>query len=506
MKALMTVGSAVTLLGIAPSSWAQKNPIPYRYQFAVEGLSADSVYLANYYGDKMFYADTAVADSKGRFSFDGVPYEKCGKFAVILPGQKMFEFLGVQENVNIRTQVNNPSESVLVLESKENQVFYDYLRFIQTQRKKGAPYEAVLSDSTSTPEAIEQARNAMNALGEEVKAHQLKLLQSSPDLLFCKYLNMVVEPELPEVPSSIVNRDEMLYRMYRQVYWNRVDFSDPRLVHDGSFQQILNTYFTRVLPQAPDTVLAESIRLIELARNNEEMFKYITHYATFQAESSKIMCMDKVFVELVNRYYRTGMATWLKPEQLKKITDRADDLAPALCDQKVPNIILPGVDQTQWKALYDLEAKYTVLLIWESTCGHCKKEMPKLEALYREWEPRGLKFYAIGNDFEPEPWLKYLNEHPELADWTHVTDNPQVNQQDSAMKLLSARVTNLQSLNFRTTFDVFATPKLFLLDADKRVIAKQIGAEQLAEILARLEGLPLPDPTSPIYLQEEEED
>jgi hypothetical protein len=102
--------------------------------------------------------------------------------------------------------------------------------------------------------------------------------------------------------------------------------------------------------------------------------------------------------------------------------------------------------------------------------------------------------------------LKYLNEHPELADWTHVTDNPQVNQQDSAMKLLSARVTNLQSLNFRTTFDVFATPKLFLLDADKRVIAKQIGAEQLAEILARLEGLPLPDPTSPIYLQDEEED
>ena len=73
------------------------------------------------------------------------------------------------------------------------------------------------------------------------------------------------------------------------------------------------------------------------------------------------------------------------------------------------------------------------------------------------------------------------------------------------MKLLSARITNLQSLNFRTTFDVYATPKLFLLDADKRVIAKQIGAEQLAEILARLEGLPLPAPSGPIY-QEEEED
>ncbi len=499
----------LSLLGVALTGSLQASgqspALPYRYQFTVEGLGADTVYLANYYGDKMFYADTAIADQKGRFQFPGQPYEKCGKFAVILPGQRMFEFLGVQENVVIKTRINQLSEGLEVIESKENQVFYNYLRFIQSKRLLGAPYEVVLGDSTASEAAITQAREAMNALGKEVEAEQQRLLKELPDLLFCKYLNMVVEPALPEIPMEIANRDELLYRMYRQAYWNRVDFDDPRLVHDGSFQQILNTYFTRVIPQAPDTVLAESIRLIEQARNNEEMFKYITHYATFQAESSKIMCMDKVFVALVDRYYRTGMATWLKPDQLKKITERADDLKPALCDQQVPNITLPSVNQQEWKSLYDLNSKYTVLLIWESTCGHCKKEMPKLQALAEEWAPRGLKFYAIGNDFEPEPWLKYLGEHPELASWTHVTDNPQINQQDSAMKLLSARITNLQSLNFRTTFDVYATPKLFLLDADKRVIAKQIGAEQLAEILARLEGLPLPTPSGPIY-QEEEED
>ena len=51
----------------------------------------------------------------------------------------------------------------------------------------------------------------------------------------------------------------------------------------------------------------------------------------------------------------------------------------------------------------------------------------------------------------------------------------------------AARVTTLKSLNFRTTFDVYATPKMFLLDRDKKVIAKQVGAEQIAEILAREE-------------------
>lgn len=110
--------------------------------------------------------------------------------------------------------------------------------------------------------------------------------------------------------------------------------------------------------------------------------------------------------------------------------------------------------------------------------------MPKLQALYEEWHSKGLEIYAIGNDFEPEPWLKFLREK-DISDWIHVSDNPLINAADSATALIMAGTTTLQSLNFRTTFDVFATPKMFLLDKDKRVIAKQVGAEQIGEILAR---------------------
>ena len=69
-----------------------------------------------------------------------------------------------------------------------------------------------------------------------------------------------------------------------------------------------------------------------------------------------------------------------------------------------------------------------------------------------------------------------------------MSDNPQINATDSATALIMAGVTTLKSLNFRTTFDVYATPKMFLLDRDKKVIAKQVGAEQIGEILAREEA------------------
>ena len=60
------------------------------------------------------------------------------------------------------------------------------------------------------------------------------------------------------------------------------------------------------------------------------------------------------------------------------------------------------------------------------------------------------------------------------------------------MALIYSRTTDLLSLNFRTTFDVFSTPKLFLLDSDKKIIAKQLSALQVAQILYRNEGLEYP--------------
>jgi hypothetical protein len=108
--------------------------------------------------------------------------------------------------------------------------------------------------------------------------------------------------------------------------------------------------------------------------------------------------------------------------------------------------------------------------------------------LYDTWKDKGLEIFAIGNDFDPEPWIDYVKENS-YDDWVNVSDNPLVNAQDSASALIYSGITTLKSLNFRTTFDVFATPKVFLLDEDKNILAKQIGADQMLDLLGRLEEL-----------------
>jgi hypothetical protein len=95
-----------------------------------------------------------------------------------------------------------------------------------------------------------------------------------------------------------------------------------------------------------------------------------------------------------------------------------------------------------------------------------------------------------------------------------VTDRIYKEAQDSTQgqpKLMNLlRTTNLESLNYQGTYDIFSTPKVFLLDKNKQIIAKSISISQLEEMIDRLQGkedLPKlfpPDPEEDAQMQKKE--
>jgi thiol-disulfide isomerase/thioredoxin len=136
--------------------------------------------------------------------------------------------------------------------------------------------------------------------------------------------------------------------------------------------------------------------------------------------------------------------------------------------------------------MHALDAKYTLLVIWEATCGHCKKELPKINELYKRWKSKGLEVFAVHNNMEVDKWKKFVRD--ENLEFMNVSRNQFIMTQDSATKLIYAGKTTLQSLNFHQYWDVNSTPKVYLMDKDKKIIAKSLGAEQLEDLLNRLEN------------------
>lgn len=461
--------------------------VKYTVSGHIDGLKDTTVYLANYYGNKLYYNDTTEIDSKGNFSFAGKPYNECGKYAVVVPGNNRFDIIIDQENVVLDFTSDCRIENLKIKESKNNKIFYDYIFYISDKMKLRTPIDAALQDSTKSEADKEPFRAQLKTMNDEVIAYQKALVAKNPDLLVSKMIKMTLDIEIPTAPadSSETGKKLWSYYYYRNHFFDNLDLTDPRLVRDQAFHKIMEKYITQTLPQIPDSMTYEAKRLIDRTKGNEDAFKYIVHQFTYNFETSKIMCMDEGFVYMVDNYYAKGLCPWVKEDKIKEMKEAADKKRHCLCGEVGLNITLPDVNG-EWQSMYDLESKYTLLVIWEATCGHCKKELPKLNELYKKWQDKGLKVFAVHNNLEVDKWAKFIEENE--IKFSNVSRNQFIMNQDSATKLIYGGITTLESLNFHQYWDVTSTPKVYLMDKDHKIIAKSLGSDQLDELLQKLEN------------------
>ena len=472
-------------ISITAVSYSQIN---YTISGRIAGLADTSIYLANYYGNKLYYNDTSRVDSKGNYSFQGKPLKECGKYALVMPGSKLIEFIAADEPIVIDCSADADINKITVKKSENNRLFYEFVKFINAKRKLREPLDKCLTDSLKSEEEKAPCRAELLAMNQEVVNYQKDLIAKNPNLLVSKMIKMNMEIVTPNAPAGMTEDEGRRWQYYyfRDHYWDNCDLSDPRLVRDQQFHRLLDIYVSKTLPQIPDTMCVLTKELIDRTASNEDAFKYIVHFITYYSETSKVMCMDRLFVYMVDNYYAKGKATWMKEDKITEMKKSADEKRYCLCGEIAPDIILPDVTGQKWVSMKENAGKYTLLVIWESTCGHCKKEIPKLLDLYHKWKDKGLVVYAIGNDLENDKWSMFVQENN--LDWINASDTPEIMKQDSASKLIWGGVTTLQSLNYRTTWDVNSTPKVYLMDKDFRIVAKQLSSEQLDELITRMES------------------
>lgn len=457
----------------------------YNLKFKIEGLPDTTIFLAKYFGDRLYYADTT--ESKGgiaqfkKDNYDG------GVYAVICPGPKYFEFIMADKNVEMETKMDDFITNMKVKKSEENQIFYNYIQYIN--KKKPRSMELMKKrdslDKKKDKKEIEDINNQLKKLDDEVKAYQHKLVDEHKDMLIGKILNMSIDHEIPE---KIQENDSLRYQYYKSHFWDNIDLSDWRLVNSPVFHNKLDFYFQKVLIQQPDTICENAHKVISQIKEGTDMFKYVVHYITYNYETSKIMGMDAVFECMAHTYYcpmDSSKAYWVKKDKLKEICERADAIEPLLIGKPAPRIILADTTEKNWIDLYGVKNKYTILVFWADDCGHCKKEMPKLKKLYDELKAKGVdvEVYAVGTSLENDGWREFIRKYK--LNWINVSDTPDAH--DNPRKYLyDLKVTDLKSLNFRKTYDIFSTPQIYLLDENKKIIGKKLDSKTLANILERM--------------------
>ncbi|MDX2195269.1 MAG: DUF5106 domain-containing protein [Cytophagales bacterium] len=437
----------------------------YSLKYKVTGLKEkDTVFLANYYGDKQYLKDTAIVGKEGKFVFEGKNKLDPGIYLVVLPGKQYFETIVDEQSFTMETNTTDYTRNMKVTGSVENQVFYEYLKFIV---EKGARAESQrkMYDSINKKDTVagKKLREEVIALEKEIFEYRKNFIKNNPDRLITKVFRAMSDPEIPATPKLPNGRPDSTfpYRYYKEHYWDNIDLNDDRLIRTPIFHQKLERYIKNMILQIPDSINKEADILIPKVKNEKsEIFKYIIWYITNQYETSNIMGMDAVFVHMAEKYYLAGKAYWINDDIETKIRDRYNTLRLLLLNNYAPVLSMPDT-AGKYKSFTSFKTKYTVLIFWDPNCGHCQKEMPKLRDLYvQDKAKHDFEVYAVCTSVEIDPLKNFIKSNK--LTFTNVYD-PR------------------NETNFRKIYDVYSTPVMYVLDQNKKIIAKRLGVEQLAE-------------------------
>jgi peroxiredoxin len=446
----------------------------YEFRFQLRNLADTNVLLAYHYGDKQYILDTLQVDAKGTAVAKGDTALAEGLYMLVFPSRnnEYFEFVVNEPSISVEGDVENVIGTLQFKGSKENEVFYEDLRFLEARRRESEPLAEKMQQLEFGSEEYEKVREELEVINGRVNDWRSELMSKHPGLLYTKILRAIQEVDVPEPPKNAEGQitDSLFqYHYVRKATLDNLDWSDASLIRTPVIYTVMDRYLNMFSVRHPDSISASCDDILERARAHEEVFKYCLVWLLNEYANSNIMGMDAVYVHLALTYYDKGEATWLDEAQRFRITDRAKRMRPTLIGQIAPNITMKDANG-RTRSLYASESKYTVLYFWDPDCSHCQKETPVLRRALEEVKARyDVSVYAVNTQLELDKWLQFIEKH-QLGLFTNVADFDQTS-------------------DFRVKYDIAATPVLFLLDQDKRIIAKRLVSDQLGEFLDAWEGM-----------------
>ncbi len=439
----------------------------YDIKVQIKGLHDTVAYLGNHFGDKQYVRDTVRVNHDGWVEFKGEEALPGGIYLIVMPNKTYFEVLVTDEEqkFTIETDTADFVNDFVVKGSMENKLFNDHQRFIVSKTKESQGLRARLDSNKTNSDSTKIIKEKLAALDKEVKNYRIKVINDFPKSFLAKIFVTMRDPEVPDPPKDEKGNIDSTFQFkyYRAHYWDNVDFSDARLLRTPILQNKIKTYLNQLTPQHPDSISTAVNMIIEKSKANKEVFKYCVATLANEYETSNIMGFDKIFVDIAERYYLTDQAYWADSTLKAKIEERVNKIKPNILGTPAHDLIMPDTALVMHR-LYELKSHYTVLVFWDPTCGHCKTEIPKLSH-YRDSVRAAkldLEVFAIGIESDIDLWKNFIKDNK--LKWVNVSDL-------------------YNNTHFRDYYDIYSTPVIYLLDENKRIIAKRLDTEKVKDFI-----------------------
>jgi thiol-disulfide isomerase/thioredoxin len=392
------------------------------------------------------YVDRGKLDAEGHFEIELDSSLAPGIYKIVYaipPEENNFDF--IYDGKNSVAFTFNTDTGVAFTASDENKLWDSYLKSMEMVNQTISNYYAQgKTDETGY-------KSIFKVVADTQKAYE----ESSQDMLVSAFIK-ANRPYIPKTYEDIGTYSKNL----KEHYLSEIDFNNYILQSSSFIVDRVMAYVFDIVVDPTNEIYKSHIDDVSNAIGGDSakikttlLYLLWQRFTTMDNHDVANYIADSYLLELANATNNKVIAETIKSYKNTSI----GALAPDFEIQQTGNV---GDTKTLSQLTgYD----YYLLVFWSSGCGHCLQELPLIKELMTSFP--NIKVVAYGLENSEYPWSEEIKNYPNflhsigLGKW----DNPTV-----------------------STYGINATPTYFLLDKDKKIIAKPYDYK---EVESTIKGL-----------------
>jgi len=438
---------------ISVSAFAQSVSI------TIKNSGETRAFLYSLRGEEADPADTIITVSPGVFTFDNKNLHS-GFYRLSAGNNKFVDFVNDNEEVELATEVSKIADSMTVIKSESNRLYYEFVRLNKDYKTKTELLRLIVSRYPPNDDYYQQTKKHLDRLQEDYLYFANVTAQKNENSFIAKYIRSA---RLPVIPIDLQSGRELDYLKAHAL--DNVDFYSPGLIYSDLFSNRSIEYLTYYRnPQLPLELLEKEFTvaidsILNRAKVNETVY---THIVEYLLGGFKKFGFENVLQYIVNNYViKDGLCLNEKDGSSTQRMINQNKLLPI--GASAPNVILPDIAGKNFDVSKQ-GAEKLLLVFYASWCPHCKTVLPEINSLYDNLKNKDVKILAVSLDTDKEEWKKFTTEN-------------------------CSNLTNLSDLKgwdgkAASDYFIYATPTMFLLDKEMKIISKPKSVVDLQKFLA----------------------
>jgi peroxiredoxin len=424
----------------------------------IKNAAGKKFFLSSVYGERITLMDSVVADPSGHLQFTISAGTPSGLYRISPGKDDYFNLVLNHENIEFTTDIASLSDSIRFQRSNENRNYYFFMKL---DRLNQAKLESIIPVLDYYPEKDAFYSTACREF-ESIQTHQRATVDSISRLFPDSYAVRIFRlQQTPFVSSALTREDRMNW--LKTHFLDEVDFKDTLLLHSNAWVNkavsYLSLYSNNRLTQKQ--LEAEFIKAVtnflSAASVNPDVFKFLLDYF--------VGGFDKYHFDEVITYIADNFQDPFSCEDQNRKTTlqkKLENFKKISIGKTAPDIEVPDMKGKPVR-LSEIKSEYTLLIFWSSECGHCVQMMPKVKQLYDQQKPKRMEVMTVSLDTSRTAWTKFIRD--EKLNWLNTSE--------------------LKGFNSKSTdvYNIYATPTMFLLDREKKILAKPISYRELEDAL-----------------------